>query len=184
MSTPTPFPPLLVGPRDIAILQAAMASLIACWQRTLYWLRHVDEQTPGARPSVGYDTDRRQVASMLDGSYGRGWQALDSLGRLRMGYQAATDLTGGIWNPGSIEVMTPEGLSLYSGAVLVYQDTVGVAKYDVIVDPLDTSLGGAAQRYAVGDQLADIQAFGVSIYRYAALEPRAPGDGIYSIPLI
>jgi hypothetical protein len=193
MSTPTPFPPLLVGPRDIGFLQDALASLIACWQDTLYWLRHVDERTPGAQPTVGYDTDRQQVTSMLDGSFGRGWAALDALGRLRLGYQAAVDMVGGIWNPGSIEVMSPEGLVLYAGAVLVYQAassggpgsaSFGVQKYDVIVDPLHTNPDGAAVRYAVGDELANIQAFGTSIYRYAALEPRQPADGIYSIPLI
>ena len=175
--------PPWITPRDIGFMRGALTKIIAGWADTVLWLRHIDAETPGATPTVGYDLDRQQVASQLDGSFGRGWQATDRRGIVRLGYLAAVPLVAGVWNPGTLEVVTPEGLSLYSGAVLVYQCALPVANYDVIVDPLDTALAGAAQRYAVGDQLADVQAFGTSIYRYAALEPRAPSDGIYQIPL-
>lgn len=165
---------------DITSMKTALAGIIAGWANTLLWLRHIDSETPGATAASDWDSIRQQVVTNSGPSFGRGWQYNG-----RGGYLLPIPLVGGIWNDSTFETMQPEGLVLYSGAVLVYQAPAGmnVSKYDVIVDPSDTLISPQGQRYAVGDELANVEAFGVSVYRYAALEARNITDPIYNVPL-
>lgn len=174
--------PPWVTSQDFAHMRDALTSIIASWARPLLWIQAIGEDTPGAVTASDFDAAvRSQILTTNGPSFGRGWQLATGTGT-HQGYLPPVGFVGGIWVDTTIEVVAPEGIVLYTGAVLVYQGPP-VRKFDIIVDPTDTSIDPAGTRYAVGDELVNNAAFGQSIYRYAALEQRQAGDRLYAVPL-